>query len=144
MRGKKMSVNKVFALLVASIPMVGAALAGTQQWVPLTKAEMAGLRGNNPGRGTFTITCSQFQAIDKVGGNWSCSGDLDGTPCFKCSETGVVTYADQGGTSPRMKKDGNTQNCGTQSTGAMCKNSTCEGGTFSNTGCNQPKAAVAQ
>ena len=144
MRRNKMSFVMISALLVALIPMIGAALAGTQRWVPLTAAEMAGLRGSNASRGTFTLNCSQFQAIDQVPGNWSCNGDNDGADCDMCSETGNVTYADQGGALPRNMTDGAGQNCGTTSNAAKCKNSVCQGNTFSTSGCNQPKAAKAQ
>ena len=134
------------ALLAVSISLtVGVfAFAGPQRWIPLTEAEMAGHRGSNAQRGKFTDNCTHFQAINGQGGNWSCIGDADNTGCRKCQVTTDITYADMGG-DPKNQTDGNAQNCGPVSSGALCQAQVCTGDTWSTMDtCAQPRASVTQ
>jgi len=141
-------IKRSVALLASSILLTGAvfALAGPQRWIPLTQAEMAGHRGSNPDRGTFTDTCNHYQAVIGQPGTWSCVGETDGTGCSNCEVTTNITYADMGGT-PKNQKDGAAQNCGrkTKTSTAKCKNGVCVGNTWDpNNSCAQPSTSINQ
>ena len=138
--------KRLAVLLAVSTPVLGAAYAGFQRWMPLTEAEMAAFRGSNAGRGTFTSSCNAFQAIAGTPGNWSCLGDADGTPCDNCQTTTPITYADQGGAAPRFMKDGATQDCGhsTTSGSATCRGQVCVGSAWGVFFCSDPKTPVSQ
>jgi hypothetical protein len=122
------------ATLTVSLMTVGVTLAESPSGRALSPSEMVGTRGKNPGRGTFTGTCNQYQLVRAVAGNWSCSGDPDDTPCDNCETTSDITYADQGGDMPRNMKDGAAQDGGRQTkvATAKCVGQVCVGNDWSN------------